>query len=132
MKNSRLAALNFQELINYGGQPSVKVEYDPPLSCTGYCIKCERNGLAEPGVLDQMSHGCDSSDFETILGPLPSAQPINMPIVFLLEDPGGDYGNGEPISFEGCRKQPPTKHYYWTPRLHSWPSEDSLIRFGTT
>jgi hypothetical protein len=127
MKNAELAELNFRKLINYGVQPSVKVKYDP-LQCYGYCIDCEQKYLVEPGQLDLISHACDSSDFEAILGPLPSAQPIDIPIVFLLEDPGGDYGNGERFSYEGCRKQPPTNHYYWSPQVHTWPASIEELR----
>ncbi len=70
-----------------------------------------------------MSHGCDSSDFEEILGPLPiDGHPIDQPILFLLEGPGADYHNGEPVAFHGFTKQPPVRHYYWSPNCTTWPS----------
>ena len=42
-----------------------------------------------------MSHGCDFADFEAIIGPMPRDGPgVEQHILFLLENPGKDYGNG--------------------------------------
>jgi hypothetical protein len=44
--------------------------------------------------------------------------------MFLLENPGGDYGSGAEIEFQGHLKLPPVKHYYWTPNVPEppdWP-----------
>jgi len=126
MKNGFLAKINFEDILDYQGQPIVKNTYSKPLNCRGYCISCEESGLLKQtgGRLELMSHGCDSSDFETLLGPLPNEElKINQPILFLLENPGADYGNGMPIEFRGFRKQPPLKHYYWTPNIRIWPEQ---------
>lgn len=128
MKDPQLVELNFDELLNYGGQPSpILYEYEQPIPCQGYCVSCERKGLLEGTGkrLHRMSHGCDSSDFEAVLGPMPNEGPaVEHPILFLLENPGGYYNNGEKVEFDGFKKQPPNKHYYWTPgpNMKVWPS----------
>jgi len=125
MKDSRLAELNFVELLNYGGQPPVLNRYPQPVCCEGYCVSCEDAGLLEGTGkrLDKMSHGCDSSDFEAVLGPLPNeGPPVERPILFLLENPGGDYKIYEEVPFRGFRKRLPVWHYYWTPDVTDWPS----------
>lgn len=125
MRDLRLAALNFTEVLDYGGQPRVQNSYSSPLECRGYCISCETNGLLRKsgGRLDLISHGCDSSDFEAVLGPMPrQGVPIEQPVLFLLENPGGEKENGTPVHFQGCTKQPPVNHYYWTPNVQTWPS----------
>jgi hypothetical protein len=125
MKDRQLAELNFHDLLDYGGQPPVHFEYRPPICCKGYCLSCEDSGLLKQTGhrLDLMSHGCDTSDFEAVLGPLPTdGRPIEQPILFLLENPGADNSNGEPVRFRGFAKQPPVGHYYWTPNCNGWPS----------
>ena len=124
MRNKDLAKLNFSELLDYGGQPIVQNIYDPSLSCSGYCIDCEEKGIFSNSAdsFDQMSHGCDTSDFEVLLG-RQNKEKVGYPIVFLLENPGGDYGNGEVVSFKGYKKQPPVNHYYWTPNIDTWPED---------
>lgn len=131
MKDSRLADLNFREIVDYGGQPPIQNEYASPLNCHGYCVSCEEAGLLAKagGRLDLMSHGCDSADYETILGPVPrEGVPVHRPVLFLLQDPGADYGNGAPRDFRGFRKQPPVNHYYWTPNVQVWPTR--VVDFG--
>ena len=91
MKNGALAAINFREILEHGGQPDVQYRYKPSLPCQGYCVDCEETGILERtgGRLDLMSHGCDSSDFEAILGKMtPSPAGVEVPVLFLLEDPG--------------------------------------------
>lgn len=124
VKDASLADINFREILDYGGQPRVENAYSTPPVCRGYCISCEESGLLEKtgGRLDLMSHGCDSADFEDVLGPMSHDRPgLAEPVLFLLENPGGDYGNGAPIDFRGLRKQPPVNVYYWTPNIQIWP-----------
>jgi hypothetical protein len=124
VKDLSLADLNFREIVDYGGQPPAKSRYPSPLACRGYCISCEESGLLKNtgGRLDRMSHGCDSADFEAVLGPMPrEGAGVAAPVLFLLENPGGDYGLGEPVDFQGLRKQPPVNHYYWIPTVQTWP-----------
>lgn len=137
MLNKDLTNLNFCELLNYDGQPQVRNTYNPPLSCFGYCIDCDKptSGIfLKPGdTFDQMSHGCDTSDFEALLGEMRNRK-ISDPIIFLLENPWGDYDNGEVVPFEVdgkvYKKQPPINHYYWTPNIDQWPENpDSLQNF---
>ncbi len=127
MKSAALRELNFRELIDYGGQPPVQNRYADPLPCRGYCVDCEESGTlkAAGGSLDLMSHGCDSSDFVAILGPLSRTGPgVTAPVLFLLENPGSDerYQNGGIIRFRTFRKKPPVNHYYWTPSGDAWPN----------
>lgn len=121
MRDKQLADLNFRELLNYGGQPQVQVEYDPPLACSGYCVHCEDKGdvFCNPGdSFDQISHGCDTSDYEALLGSLPNRR-IGSPIMFLLENPGRSWACT--IEYGGYGKKIPTNHYYWTPDICEWP-----------
>jgi hypothetical protein len=76
-----------------------------------------------------MSHGCDSADFEAILGPMPKDGPgLEQHILFLLENPGMNYGNGRKVKFGGHEKQPPVCHYYFAPSTNFWP--EGLEDFG--
>jgi hypothetical protein len=128
MKDIRLVQLNFREIVDYSGQPQVQYSYSSPLPCAGYCISCEQADLPAQtgGRLDLMSHGCDSADFVTVLGPMPpqgtdAARAIEEPVLFLLEDPGEDWGIGEVVPYQGLQKRPPLYHYYWTPKVQTWP-----------
>lgn len=127
MRDKRLRELNFRELLDFGAQPRpVSGRYPMPLHCEGYCVSCEDGGLLQntEGRLDLMSHGCDSDDFDTVLGPMPGdGAGVEQHILFLLENPGADYGNGAPVPFRGHRKQPPINHYYWAPSITCWPHE---------
>ena len=129
MLNDNLAKLNFCKLLNYGGRPKVQNTYDPPLPCSGYCVACEEsdNVFENAGDhFDQMSHGCDTSDFEELLGTLSDAK-NSLPVVFLLENPGGDYDNGNIVPYQGYEKQPPVNHYYWTPDIDEWPNNAETL-----
>jgi hypothetical protein len=132
---NELLDLNFNKLLNYDLQElknkGVLNSYNPPLTCTGFCIECERKGFVEsvPDNSSHMSHGCDTSDFEQILGQLRVSVieldivPYDKPILFLLQDPGPYWESSKKFLFNGITKQPPTKHYYWTPhKLTSWPT----------
>lgn len=109
MKNE-LAELNFCNLLGYGGQPEVHYRYPRPVPCDSYCVACEESGVLESsgGELTLMSHGCVGSDYEKILGPMPeNVDFIDVPVMFLLEDPGADgrYKNGEIVRFRGVEKE---------------------------
>jgi len=131
MLDDNLANLNFCRLLHYGGRPRPRVQntYNPPLPCSGYCVACEDSGRVfdNPGDhFDQMSHGCDTSDFEELLGRLPNAR-NSFPIMFLLKNPGGDYNNGNIVPYQGYNKQPPVNHYYWTPNIDEWPNNTEAL-----
>lgn len=130
MRNSALANLNFREIVDYGGQPEVQNRYAQPLACRGYCIYCEESGVLHTagGKLTLMSHGCDSVDFEAILGPMRRTDAdVTAPVLFLLENPGADdrYRNGVEVPCRGFTKKPPVNHYYWTPSARPWPEHIS-------
>lgn len=130
MKNKNLHRLNFKELLHYPEEVRPANYYETPAACTGFCIECEKTGALDraKGKLTLMSHACDTDDFEVLLGEkLSPVQPVNAPVMFLLEDPGGDYNLGENITFSGSTKKPPVNHYYFSTGLSSWPkSIDSL------
>ncbi len=131
MRDVELADLNFREIIDYGGQPPVRNRYAEALQCAGYCVSCEDATLLATvgGHLEIMSHGCDSSDFEQVLGPMPQeGRIVEQPVMFLLENPGGDKDNGEVVPFRTFVKKPPVFHYYWTPNVDRWPT--SLVEFN--
>ena len=132
-----LFALNFQDLLHYDVEEVSKrgpcAKYEPPLACSGFCVSCETKKLLEgnegfgahPPLI---SHGCSSSEFETILGLFsPHAARYNIcttkrKVLFLLESPGSWWDSGVPMVYEGFQKQPPTKLFYWTPyELKHWP-----------
>jgi hypothetical protein len=129
MKDKRLADLNFNDLIQYdGGQPPVQHKYDQPLRCNGYCVNWENKfGIK----LNLISHGCDSSDYVQLLGPPPPApEPINTPILFLLEGPVKAKRDTlsknskkkfiERVEFRGFNKKVPVNEYNWTPGCKEW------------
>ena len=129
MLDENLAKLNFCKLLNYGGRPKVQNIYDPPLPCSGYCIACEESGKVfdnSGDYFDQMSHGCDTSDFAELLGTLQHNN-NSFPVMFLLENPGGDYSNGRIVPYQGYKKQPPVNHYYWTPNIDEWPNNPETL-----
>jgi hypothetical protein len=126
MQNNELISINFVELLDYGGMPVVRNMYEPPLECKGFCVACEDERFVPDSsvVLEQMSHGADTSDYESLLGELPTPH-NHESVVFLLESPGGYYENGEPRNYKGIIKEPPVRHYYWTPpeEYRSWPDD---------
>jgi len=136
MKNQILRDLNFKTLLGYPNEFHPRNRYDNPIYCDGFCVECEECGtLAEAGgKLTRMSHGCDTDDFEKVLGTkVCTSDAVETHIMFLLEDPGGDYDLGEKITFHGIVKEPPVKHYYWSPSLKSWPQsiEDMTDNYGS-
>jgi hypothetical protein len=131
MKNKELVELNFKELLNYGGMPPVKYNYTDSQSCSEFCISCEQKFLQHDSskVLDQMSHGADTWDFEQILGDLPTLPtPYDeRAVVFLLESPGGHYENGAPRTYQGITKEPPIRRFYWSPPGNAWPTTREIF-----
>jgi uracil DNA glycosylase superfamily protein len=121
VKNPNLAALNFSSLLHYeAGAPTPEGRYAEPLRCTGFCTACEDAGLLSDASfrLSQLSHGCDTQDHERVLGsPVPPAAwgHIDVPILFLLESPGGQAHNGKRLCYRGVEKIPPVKSYYYAP-----------------
>jgi Uracil DNA glycosylase superfamily len=138
MTSKALAELNFDRLIQYrSGPPKPEFEYTQPLVCDGFCIACEQRGVlaGSDKRLYLMSHGADTSDFESIYGtelPLDDDRGyVMIPIMFVLESPGGEHNNGVPQSFHGIEKAPPVCHYYWMPEPEpSWPSRDETLQSG--
>ena len=124
MRDRRLADLNFRELLHYGCEPPIQNTYDPPLACSGYCVHCEEQGNVFYNAgdsFDLMSHGCDTSVYEELLGPIPNrGRKIEVPIMFLLENPGGREQNHDFVEFRDYKKRPPVNHYYWTPSIETW------------
>lgn len=126
MKNQELRRLNFRELLSYPDTLVPKHKFDKgEVKCDGFCTECERANILgnTGGRLTLMSHGCDTSDFESVIGhPVPFQKPaVDLPVMFLLEDPGGDYGLGEDVQCGGVTKKPPVNEYYFTPRDKRWP-----------
>ena len=132
MRDHRLVDLNFREIVNYGGQPPVQAQQNPPITCHGYCVSCEESGVLQQvgGQLGLMSHGCDSEDFENVLGRMPAnpavARPISEPVLFLLNDPGGGVQHGRVVPYRGFRKEPPVNTYYWA-HCGRWPTAASEV-----
>ena len=120
-----LAVVNFSEILNYK-KPVVRCYHgDKPINqCIGFCHDCEDKRLPDKaGKVVRMSHGCTSADFISIIGsPLP-VEKCALPIMFLLENPGGDYDLGEDCMCDGIVKQPPTKQFYFSSGMGKWPND---------
>ena len=130
-----LERLNFSGVLNYKRPIVLRPRDGSPLNtCVGFCHDCENHGFAPKGGSDDilMSHGCTSEDFSEILGqPLPGMK-CSEPIMFLLENPGGDYDLGDVCVCENIRKKPPNKHFYFSSDLKRWPTSiaDIQNRYG--
>ena len=126
-----LRLLNFRSILQYEDIPVAKFKDElmmAPYRCNGFCLDCEHEGFVSANsnpVL--MSHGCSTADFERLLGPLPNKN-INAPIMFVGENPGGNYGNCSKAVFHEVIKWPPVNHYYWTPSIRNWPSSAEETR----
>jgi hypothetical protein len=139
MKSQFLRNLNFKQLLEYPDDFQTKHIYDPPISCNRFCIECEKNGAMTKACGDTlMSHGCDTDDFETILkSKISNRDGVNEPIMFLLEDPGGDWKEmREEITHEddkNLKKKIPVKFHYFSPSGKSWPQsvEEVTDKYGT-
>jgi len=124
MRNDKLVELNFKHLIHYHKLPPVQCKIDPPLKCSDFCTSCEENQYLRDRTQErflQISHGLDTSDYESMYGELSS--PFNdTPVMFLLESPGGSLDNSEEcLNQKDFSKYVPTKHYYWTAENSIWP-----------
>lgn len=126
MKNQELRRLNFEELLNYPSVLVPKHKYEKgEVKCDGFCTECEKASILgnAGGRLTLMSHGCDTADFESVIGcAAPLQKPtVDLPVMFLLEDPGGDYGLGVDMQCGNVIKKPPVNEYYFSPRDKNWP-----------
>ena len=122
----RLFNLNFKNLLKYQDNFPIQNRYDDEskLVCYGFCTECEDKGkVSEDEVL--MSHGCHSSVYQELIQEK-NTFTNNEPIMFLLENPGGDYGNGDSVTYNSITKKPPVKHFYFTPNCESWPGDDDI------
>jgi hypothetical protein len=134
MKNKTLRNLNFKKLLEYPDDFQTKHKYDPPINCNRFCIECEKNGeMTNACGATLMSHGCDTDDFEAILGPrIINRDEVKEPIMFLLEDPGGDWKEiREERTHEddkNLKKKIPVKHYYFSPSSESWPQSVEEVK----
>jgi hypothetical protein len=122
MNNSNLKKLNFNKLLFYPKKFKVQNEYSKPIDCKGFCIDCEKKKIfnLSKTKLTSLSHGCSTEDYISILGEMQSKKEHNGNVMFILEQPGGEYGLGKNFDFEGFTKYPPVYHYYWTPSTKKW------------
>ena len=119
-----LEHLNFSGVLNYK-RPVIRRPRDGSSlnTCVGFCHDCEDRGwCSKDGSSDiLMSHGCTSDDFAEIIGqPLPKIK-YSEPIMFLLQNPGGDYDLGDVCTCDNIKKKPPTKQFYFSSDLKRWP-----------
>jgi len=124
MKDKFLRTLNFDKLLKYPDKFPVKNDYPVPIKCKGFCVDCEKKGIIDriDTSLTYISHGCKTEDYISILGNMPNTNVNDKKVMFVLEQPGGNlrYDLGEWVEFEGVKKYPPVKHYYWTPSSDTW------------
>ena len=127
----KLEHLNFSGVLNYMRPIERRPRDGSQLyTCVGFCHDCEDRGLSpSEGSSDiLMSHGCTSDDFvEIIEQPLPEIK-YSEPIMFLLENPGGDYDLGDVRPCDNVAKKPPTKQFYFSSDLRRWPTSVADIK----
>lgn len=121
---NKLEEVSFSKVVHYKNDPVMEHWHHEPATCSGFCISCEQNNVLANGIsLNKLSHGCHSDVFYKILGDFESTKvPLNKKIMFLLESPGADYF-GDSMIFQGVEKRPPVNHYYFTPKIKSWPTK---------
>ncbi len=129
---AKLEQLNFSEILKYERPINRRYRGESGTPLKGFCHDCEdhdfapRNGSCR--IL--MSHGCSSADFEALIGrPLPEAK-CSLPVMFLLQNPGGDYENGQSITIDDVTKNPPVNHFYFAPSLTDWPTYPCGNHYG--
>src|SRR5688572_5870234 len=133
MKNRILHQINFTELLEYPEGYQVKSpKHEPPVKCERCCVECETSGvLAQAGGrLTLISHGCDTSEFESLLKPFPMREnAFTQPVMFLLEDPGWDDRSvfKLPDGDGGIRKKVPTLFHYFAPTGKRWPEQMAVV-----
>ena len=113
--------LNFKILLKYPDRFEIKNRYEDnnPIPCSGFCTCCENELGLKAATPPLMSHGCSTDEIQKMLGVDKFDGGNEQPIMFLLENPGGDYGNGMPIG----DKCPPVKHFYFSPNIKGkWPT----------
>jgi hypothetical protein len=134
MKNKELHDLNFKELLKYPAAFEPQNPYEKPIECSQFCVECEKNGIVPKDEMPLMSHGCDSSDFIKILKEMPASPAYPFPVMFILEEPGGDDdGTWEATCCAGTdiTKKIPDKFYYFAPKAKTWPlSIQEVIQDG--
>lgn len=119
--NEELRDLNFQKLLKYPKGIAASDIRKGAFKCSAYCTKCEDDDLLKnrEGTLFQMSHAAHTTDYEDMIGSKLMPK-FDYPIMFLLESPGGDYGNGD-SNIVGA-KRPPVNHFYWVSEdMDKWP-----------
>ena len=133
MNDNFLKQLNFQTLLQYPENLIIKNSYSNPILCNGFCIDCEKKEVIDlkSTKLTFLSHSCTTEDYVSILGEMPNNKHYEGKVMFILEQPGGDYNLGNWLFFHGVKKYPPVKHYYWTPDSENWiMSINELIEDG--
>lgn len=130
-----LEKLNFSDVLDYARPIKKMWKSERPFNvCNGFCHDCEDRGFApkECAKVVRMSHGCTSADFERIIGSRLPETKCSLPIMFLLENPGGDYDLGDNCPCDDITKQPPNKHFYFSSGLTQWPTDiaDVKIHYG--
>jgi len=126
----QLESLNFSDILDYARPIKKMWKCELPFNtCNGFCHDCEDKGIPPKkcAKVVRMSHGCTSSDFEQIIGSQLPETKCSLPIMFLLENPGGDYDLGNNCTCDGVTKQPPNKHFYFSSGMKRWPTDVSEI-----
>lgn len=115
--------LNFNELLKYPKDFTPKFRYQIPLRCSNFCTYCEKQLQCCSNQPPLMSHGCSIDEIKKIISE-PFKGTDDRPIMFLLENPGGDYQNGCNIKYNGVEKNPPVNHFYFSPAhdIKKWPT----------
>ena len=118
--------LNFNQLLMYPKHFEIKNRYEDnnPIPCSGFCTYCENELGLKAATPPLMSHGCSIDEIRTVLGVNGDfAGGNDQRIMFLLENPGGDYENGDGRTCDGFRKNPPVYHFYFSPNIQGkWPT----------
>ena len=120
--------LNFDTLLKYPDRDHFEIknryEDNNPIPCSGFCTCCENELGLKAATPPLMSHGCSIDEIRTVIGikeKFPGG--YDQRIMFLLENPGGDYENGDKITCDGIRKSPPVYHFYFSPNIKGkWPT----------
>ena len=114
--------LNFKKLLDYPDKFDIQNRYEKDIPCHGFCTCCENKLQQQVATPPLMSHGCSTEEIKQIISE-PFTGTNDRRIMFLLENPGGDYQNGCNIKCNEIEKDPPVNHFYFSPNLDSgkWP-----------
>ena len=121
--------LNFDNLLKYPDKFDIKNRYEKAIPCQGFCTCCEDKLQRQAATPPLMSHGCSIDDIRAVIGDTKKFPDGNDErILFLLENPGGDCGNGMPVG-DTIIKNPPVYHFYFTPNIINgeWPTTTEEI-----